>query len=599
MSSPAPEPTIQVYDKYGREFEVSREQWRKDILPAALKSNWDDAERLYVGILQALNDNFVDEIAEATARLRELEPESARSATALAFVRMRQGHLDEAQQLLEGYVDRHGPEGVVLNNLAKVHAERGDNDLVERTLWRSLEADPNNDNSLGWYEAMHRERGGAPLAIDALRRVAGLPKAWRARVHLARHALDARDLQGAMALYGEALGMLGAEVPADTLMTITGDLGKRGFLAQALELGVARFVPEQHGVLVGNNLIKAYLDSGRIAEARAIVERLFAFNRPDWKSSLGFWDGQLLQAETSRSVPTGTTIEMTMYVIEGPVWAHAGSPVAKIFPPPRESAPQVVFMGSTAEIPDAPATPQVQLSDAAGRLSRVIPLYLMEQAQMHSGARTRGLFPWMLNRTGGSFVLTTAPPSDAEAAQRAKAGGACDFVVLTHVKATRDPWSATMRVLRASDGHCLFAHEAFATPDRPDVIAAQLAIEIQRTLEKFAGTKTQSPPDYLPPAPPHLAIYLVRLEQLLAMRCANSPTALHGVREILEGCLHLCLDFPASVTVRALLADAVARMRNIRPDVVAEFQDRLQLLQTEHPVAEPAQSTLATMLGTA
>ena len=29
MSSPAPEPTIQVYDKYGREFEVSREQWRK------------------------------------------------------------------------------------------------------------------------------------------------------------------------------------------------------------------------------------------------------------------------------------------------------------------------------------------------------------------------------------------------------------------------------------------------------------------------------------------------------------------------------------------------------------------------------------------
>ncbi len=599
MSSPAPEPTIQVYDKYGREFQVSREHWRKDVLPAALKSNWDSAEALYAGIVQALNDNFVDEVADAVARLAELEPDSARSATALAFVKMRHGNFDEAQRLLEGYIDKHGPEGVVLNNLAKVHAERGDNDRVERTLWRSLEADPNHDNSLGWFEALHRERGGAAASIDAMRRVAALPNAWRARVHLARHALDARDLQGAMALYSEALQMLGADVPADTLMTITGDLGKRGFLTQSLELGAPRFVPEQHGVLVGNNLIKAYLDSGRLADARAIVERLFAFNRPDWRSSLNFWDGQLVQAETSRDVPIGSTIEMTMYVIEGPVWAHAGSPVAKLFPAPGEAAPRAVFIGSSAEAPNAPATPQVQLSDAAGRLSRVIPLYLLEQAQLHSGARTRALFPWMLNRSGGSFVLMTEPPSDADAVQRAKAGGPCDFVVVTHVKAKQDPWSATMRVLRASDGKCVFTHEAFATSDRPDVIAAALAIEIQRALEAHAKLPMRTSPDYAPPAPPHLAHYLLRLEQLLAIRCATSATALHGVREIVEGCLHLCLDFPASIPIRALLADVVARMRNLRPDVVAEFQERLELLQTEHPVAEPAQSTLAALLGTA
>jgi tetratricopeptide (TPR) repeat protein len=512
---------------------------------------------------------------------------------------MRQGHLDDAERLLEGYLDKHGPEGVVLNNLAKVHAERGDNDRVERTLWRSLQADPNHDNSLGWFEALHRERGGSGRAVESLRRVAALPNAWRARIGLARHALDARDLPGAMALYREALQMVGADIPADTLMTITGDLGKRGFLAQALEIGVPRFMPAQHGVLVGNNLIKAYVDSGKLAEARAIVEELFAFNRQDWKSSLNFWDAQIVQAETSRDVPTGSTIEMTMYVIEGPVWAHPGSPVAKIFPPPPASAPRVVFMGSTAEVLNAPATPQVQLSDAAGRLSRVIPLYLLEQAQLHSGARTRALFPWMLNRSGGSFVLMTMPPSDADAVQRAKSGGPCDFVVVTHVKASRDPWTATMRVLRASDGKCLFQHETAATPDRPDVIAAALAIETQRALEQHAGLGVRTSPDYLPPAPPHLAHYLLRLEQLLAIRCAASPAALHGVREIVEGCLYLCLDFPASITIRAVLADVVSRLRNIRPDVVAEFQDRLELLQKEHPVAEPAQSTLAILFGAA
>ena len=600
MSSPAPEPTIQVYDKYGRELQLSREHWRNDILPAVLKSNWDNGDGLYAGILQALNDNFIEEVAGAAARLRELEPDSARSATALAFVKMRQGHLDDAQRLLEEYVEKHGPEGVVLNNLAKVHAERGDNDRAEDALWRSLEVDPNHDNSLGWYEALHRERGGSAGAMDALRRVAALPNAWRARVGLARHALDARDLPRAMALYNEALAMVGADIPADTLMSITGDLGKRGFLSQALEIGVPRFVPAQHGMRVGNNLIKAYLDSGKLAEARAIVEQLFAFNRQDWKSSLNFWDAQLVHAETSRDVPLGTgPIEMTMYVIEGPVWAHAGSPVAKLFPPAPEGAPRVVFLGSTAEPPNAPATPQVQLSDAAGRLSRVIPLYLLEQAQLHSGARTRALFPWMLSRSGGSFVLLTVPPTDADAIARAKSGGPCDFVVITHVKANREPWTAAMRVLRASDGKCVFQHETAATPDRPDIIAAALAIEIQRALQQHAGLAMRTAPGYLPPAPPHLGHYLLRLEQLLAMRCATSATALHGVREILDGCLHLCVDFPESINLRALLADAVARMRNLRPDVVAEFHDRLQTLQKEHPVAEPAQSILAPLLGTA
>ena len=593
MSTPAPTGDgIVVFDKYGREFQVSREHWRTQVLPAALKSNWDEPDALYAGILQGLNDGFIDEVGEAVARLRELEPHSARAAAAQGFVLLKAGRGEEARQVLEEHLAAHGREATVLNNLAKVYAERGDTDRVERTLWQSLEADPNQENSAGWYESLHRERGGAPSALAALQRMAGLPGSWRARLSLARHALDARDVRQAMALYQEALAMIGAEVPAEVLMSVTGELGKRGYLAQLLELGAPRYVPERHGVQVGNNLIKAYVDAGRLDEARALLEGLFALDRPDWKPTLMFWDGVLMKAQTSRNVTVGPTIEMTMYVIEGPVWAHAGSPVAKVFPPAPSGAPRVVFMGSTAEIPNAPSTPQVQLSDAAGRLSRVIPLYLAEVAQFHSGAQSRGLFPWMVNEAGGSFVLTTQPPSDAEAVQRARAGGACDFAVVTHVKANREPWSATMRVLRASDGRCVFTHEAFATPDRPDVIAAQLAIEIQRALEQHAQTTPQAPADYLPPAPPHLAGYLLRLEQLLAVRCATSPAALHGVREIMEGCLHLCLDFPKSVTIRALFADVVARMRNIRPDVAAQFRDRVAMLEQEHPLPEPAQSTL-------
>jgi tetratricopeptide (TPR) repeat protein len=595
LPPPAANDSIQVFDKYGREFQVSREHWRHEVLPAALKSNWDNADALYGAILQALNDNLFEDVAFAAERLLELEPGSARSATALAFIRLRQRRIDEAQSLLEGYLSKHGPEGAVLNNLAKVHAERNEKDMVERTLWRSIEADPNNDNSVGWFEAIARERGGSTAATDALKRVAALPNAWRARMHLARYALDARDAQGAMSLYREALGMVGADVPTEVLMTITGDLGKRGFLVQLLEFGMPRYVPEAHGIMVGNNLIKAYLDSGKPVEARSLLERLYKLNRPDWKSALSFWDAQLMQAESSRNVQVGPIIEMAMYVIDGPVWAHAASPIAKIFPPPAGNAVRVAFVGATAEVPNAPATPQVQLADAAGRLSRILPLYLSEQAQFHCGARVRSLFPWMDNAQGGSFVLTTLPTPDADAIARAKGGGACDYVVVTHVKGARDPWSATMKLIRCFDGKVLFQHEAFATIDRTDIIGVELAIELQRALEKHAGTPAHLQSAYMPPAPPQLAHYMLRLEQLLAVRCARSPSALHGIREIIEGAMHLCLDLPKSVTMRALLADIVARVRNIRPDVADEFSERVRLLQEEHPLEEPAQSALASL----
>ncbi|MBC8021491.1 MAG: hypothetical protein H7Y14_00110, partial [Burkholderiales bacterium] len=177
MSTPAPAANdiILLYDKYGRELQVSREKWRTEVLPASLRSHWDDPDQLYGGILQALNDGFVAEVADAVARLRALEPQSARAAAAYGFVLLKDGRVDEAQQVLDGHVAAHGREATVLNNLAKVHAQRGDAAAVERTLWESLEADPNQDNSLGWFEALHRERGGSAEAIAALQRVAALP----------------------------------------------------------------------------------------------------------------------------------------------------------------------------------------------------------------------------------------------------------------------------------------------------------------------------------------------------------------------------------------------------------------------------------------
>jgi hypothetical protein len=71
-------------------------------------------------------------------------------------------------------------------------------------------------------------------------------------------------------------------------MQMGGDLGKHGYLKELLELRESRFVPQLHGLQVGNNLIKAHLDLGEIEPARKTLDQLYALKRPDYRQHLSF-----------------------------------------------------------------------------------------------------------------------------------------------------------------------------------------------------------------------------------------------------------------------------------------------------------------------
>jgi hypothetical protein len=131
--------------------------------------------------------------------------------------------------------------------------------------------------------------------------VAALPGSWRAQLWLARAALKAGDYKSAVAFYNQGLSQFGAYVPADFLMQMSGDLGQSGHMQELLELTKPRYVPETHGLAVGNNLIKACLDLGQVGAAKEILNKLHSLARPDWKRTLGFWDTELANRRIAAS----------------------------------------------------------------------------------------------------------------------------------------------------------------------------------------------------------------------------------------------------------------------------------------------------------
>jgi tetratricopeptide (TPR) repeat protein len=296
--SPADDPNlVKVYDGYGREMFITKQQWRDNVLLGNLEDKRNDPDQLYGLLVGAIQDGFAAEVVTFAEHLHRTDSIASRGATILGIVYMESNRLDEAERTLTEFLSKHGDDGVVLTNLAKVYSRQGNNARVESTLWSGLEVDPNQDNGLDWYVAIHCDRGGEVEALNAYHRVAKLPRSWRAQLWLARNALQRKDVAAAMTLYREALVKVETLPPADMLMQMSGDLGNNGCLQEIIQLVEPHFDPAKHGLQVGNNLLKAHHDLGQIENARHILRRLYAENRPDWQETLGYWDTELAKAE--------------------------------------------------------------------------------------------------------------------------------------------------------------------------------------------------------------------------------------------------------------------------------------------------------------
>ena len=602
-SSLTEEEPIKAFDKYGREMLISRRDWFDGVLLGQLKKEWNNPNALAGILIQSFGDGFFTEVEEAAKHLRAIDTDPSRGASLLGIVYLQTDRPAEAERVFATYLNQHGEDGVVLTNLAKAQAALGRHEESKQTLWHALELDPNQDNGLGWYEVIHREENGAAAGLQALKRVATIPGSWRARLWLARAALESRDLDHALALYQESLGMAGTPVPTDLLVQMSGDLGNHGHLSEILNLVGPHFDEETHGIALGNNLIKASIDTGHLDSARSIIRKLEACQRPDWRETLGFWESELLKAklETQAPVPADK-LRMTMLNLNGPLWLIADHVTSRIATRRAPDAPHIAFLGSSFEAAQMPSELVAQPSDGPGRMSRALPLFLNETVHLHSDARTTTLIPWITNG-GGGFGLFGKAPNLGEMAQQARQMGAGsggmqppDFLVSTHLVTRGENWKLQLTLVRTIDGKLLFSHSYdFAEADFRS-IADRSTTDLLAALANHAEIETRIPPAQTQVQQGELDHYLFRLEQALAVRCSTMAGTSRGFlsnpAEILDGFMYLCLQNPEHLPSRILLWRVLDGLKSSEPALVKSMATKVKELQTEHPLEPEFQAAL-------
>ncbi len=592
---------IQVFDAYGREMLITKEAWRTSVLPGSIKSNWNNPDQLYGIILGSLKDGFRSDIIAATEQLYKIDTQPERGTCVWGIVLMEEGRLDESEKVLRDFIAKHGENGTVLTNLAKIYSQRKDEKKSEETLWHALEVDPNQDNGLGWYWIIHKERNGEAAGLEALRRIAVLPGSWRAQLWIARDALHTRRQEQALTIYQECLARVAKPVPTDFLAQMSGDLGNTGHLPELLRLTEPHFDVKTHGLQVGNNLIKAHLELAQFDAARRIVDQLYALKRLDWQKTLSFWDTEIAKARIAVEKPDpNKKLNVSLLAIDGPVWLKSNSPAAELFPAKTPDDLTVCFLCGTAEKATNSKRTEHQLADAAGRLTRALPLFLAEQVDFQSRAKVQTLIPWIVDEISG-FVLGGAPWSDENAAAHARQSQIkIDFAVSIHLKTQAEPWNVELRLVRTIDEKCLGNLTAAFPSTKPEAAIPQLAQQLLRLLAEQAEVEIQTPPPlYQVPAGLQFPYYLLRLEQLLSVRCAGmdrvQPDFLSGTRDIIDGNIQQCLNCPQNVPARLLLVQTLSALKKVRPEILTEFKEKLALLQKEKPLPEPVQGVVQRM----
>jgi hypothetical protein len=204
------------------------------------------------------------------------------------------------------------------------------------------------------------------------------------RLAVAREKLEAKDLPAAVAIYEEVLAAAGDR--ADVLVTISGDLGSNGHVAQIIELVAPRFDAVRHGPATGLNLLQAYLAVRNVEAAQHVLDILFALDRPELEERLYGFSNAIADLMAVHSETQGAlgaepvaVAKIGLVSISKPIWFYGLEPLAAdLLPPKAGKLRRIAFAQLALPGYADPGAAIKKPEDELGRLSRGLPLWLAE-----------------------------------------------------------------------------------------------------------------------------------------------------------------------------------------------------------------------------
>jgi hypothetical protein len=438
--------------------------------------------------------------------------------------------------------------------------------------------DPNQENGLGWWLAIERERSGEQGYIEALNKAKTLPGSWLPQLWLARWHLEKGEVDNAKALYQAVLASGG--YGSEALMMVSGDLGNNGQVALIPDLIGSVFDPQLHDPRAGFNLLQAYLELGLRSDGEALLTRLYALNLAPYKQHLDKYAAGFLKLEardsTSKPIESPEQIEIETIALDRPIWSYGLHDPKWLFALKGGDSPRVAFI-SFAKRANPTDQAEEQREDDVGRATRAIPLYLAEAVHYWTNLRATTLIPVV--KSSGPVVFGAG---DGDTELFDKLGDQYAYLVTGEIDPNGERWKVICRLWDCSSRTRIM--EASTETALEGVGAVVLDFE-QRLLAALRNQRA-TPVDafYVRPTKELMPSYLTELGQSFTLSLlANHMVpkeGLWGERGMLDWPLNMSLYWPAAEVPKLMYVSGLSKATQYGSTIVPEFKTRtLELMR--------------------
>jgi Flp pilus assembly protein TadD len=585
---------IRAFDEYGREVQIDRDTWLTQVLPHKLEAAWNDAEQLSSSIFFALSDGFAEAVIPAARRFATLRSHSPEGPNLHAVVLLEAGRPNEAASVLKRAIKRFSADANLFANLGGAEIAMGMPKQAESSLRRALAIDPNNKSALNQLFFMIGEKD-TPGHYDLCREFAKAPGSWRPQVWLAHEALEKNDVRHALTLYEVACSNAASDLPSELLGMMAGDLLDHGQPKEAIILCTPLYQVTTHDIEIGAVLIRAYLETHRMDEARALLDQLHALRRPDWQAPLAELEDRLVQNQIERE-PPGQDADFGWASIDGPVWLP--EPHQSVLCANKPADEQLVLViGPSCSQQNHGDQAARTLATPQGRFSRGLAALMLDHVFFGTKAACQLNIPWVVHPNGSSFGVCTSTMSDHDAVAFAQSHPKKPaYVIVTHISGDEKHWAVETRLVDVGRGiRAAEFHREFSPASADPTPVLSLLHDLRFALVDQCGVSWAAFPEFFdPPTNARFVDYAIALEQLLLVRCVASepPERMAGFsnrRGTMNTVLAAVLNDPASATLHAILAQTCRYMQSIELAVLSDSRPGILKLLRERSIPSSIQ----------
>ena len=322
-------------------------------------------------------------------------------------------------------------------------------------------------------------------------------------------------------------------------------------------------------IRVGYNLLQAYVELGEASTGRTLLERLFALGQPAFAQHLQHYaktfDDMTVQAPKSLNREP----EISIMQMKRPPWLLGMQDMAWAAPLRGRDRPRVVLLPLAAIDGSQEGVARSAREDERGRLSRVLPLFLLELLVYCSDLDATLNLPVA---DGHNLVLFGRAVGDEELEFLAQD---FDWAIEGEVTQLDEGFKVVCRLRRLSDRATLTRVErSFRQQEIGDALTV-ISEKVLAALGSYTSSSVEPRvPMYALPAT-YANEYLSALGQCLALTLAGSANAresLFGERNIYGWLQTLAVSVPDSEPAQFIYFTALAKGRRMNSPIIDEFE---------------------------